>query len=84
MRGCVFRVDHQRVFEALEVNRFCPWHRFRVLPWVLYHSATVAFLCMFSMIWRQAYARVVGAEGDFALLRGVGNDAHFRCDGSRN
>jgi hypothetical protein len=32
---------------------------------------------MFSMIFRQPIARVVRAEGNFALLRGVGDDAHF-------
>src|SRR5579859_8034723 len=72
----VIGVDLQRVFEALEIDTLAfgvdfvfavvlvPFGDGRVLVHVLDDLAP-------------AYAGVVGAEGDFALLRGVGDDAHF-------
>src|SRR5438876_7608075 len=74
--GSVFRVNHERMFEALEVNCFALGVDFVFAVGLIPFGDGRVLVHVFDNL-APAYARVVRAEGDFALLRGVGNDAHF-------
>src|SRR5205807_2003899 len=74
--GSVFGVDHQGVFKAFEVNGFALGIDFVFAVGLVPFGDGRVLVHVFDDL-APAYARVVGAEGDFALLRGVRNDAHF-------
>ena len=72
----VIGVNLQRVFEALEIDALALGVDF-VFAVVLVPLGDRRVLVHVLDDLAPAYARVVSAEGDFALLRGVRNDAHF-------
>src|SRR5271167_2300392 len=74
--GGVIGVDLQGVFKALEIDALALGVDF-VFAVVLVPLGNGRVLVHVLDDLAPAYARVVSAEGDFALLRGVGNDAHF-------
>src|SRR5579863_10074619 len=74
--GGVIGVNFQRVFEALEIDALALGVDF-VFAVVLVPLGHGRVLVHVFDDLAPAYARVVGAEGDFALLRGERDEAHF-------
>src|SRR5271169_3870903 len=72
----VIGVDVQRVFKALKIDALALGVDF-VFAVVLVPLGDRRVLVHVLDDLAPAYARVVGAEGNFALLRGVRDDAHF-------
>src|SRR5271168_2593410 len=72
----VIGINIQRVFEALKIDALALGVDF-VFAVVLVPLGNRRVLVHVFDDLAPAYARVVGAEGNFALLRGVGDDAHF-------
>src|SRR5437763_495029 len=72
----VIGVNHQRVFKALEIDRFAFGVDF-VFAVILVPLGDGRILVHIFDDLPPAHAGVVGAEADFTLLGGVRNDAHF-------
>src|SRR5262249_23699515 len=74
----VLRVNHQRVLVAAEVHVLTLGVDLVLAVRLVPLGDGGVFVHVFDDL-APADAGVVGAEGDFSLLRRVGNDAHFRA-----